>query len=245
MIFMKPSKSISDPAAEILRTDAFVTVAADRILETLSQTLANKDFFVLGLCGGRTPLPVYERIAREGKHVQWERVIVTFGDERCVPPQSDQSNFRAIKMALIERISIPESNVLRVKGEVTPEAAAEDYERQLDSGAEKFKVKSFNHDLLLLGMGDDGHTASLFPGTSALEERGRRVVANYVPKLNAHRITFTIPFINSAERIMLLVNDPAKEMVLKDIFAGRGDYPAGKVKPHSGQLQWIVGGGES
>ncbi len=101
---------------------------------------------------------------------------------------------------------------------------------------------SLVHDLVLLGMGDDGHTASLFPGTAALAVADRRVAANYVPKLNAHRITLTIPYINRSRFIMFLVNDAKKRNVVEAVLAGREEYPAAKIKPEAGDLIWILGG---
>ena len=112
----------------------------------------------------------------------------------------------------------------------------------MDAAASKLQMQSFNHDLILLGIGDDGHTASLFPGTDALGVTNSRVVANFVPKLNAHRVTFTLPFINRAERIMFLVDDAKKRPIVEDILANRGDYPAARIKPQTGNLTWMLGG---
>ena len=227
---------------EIIYTDDFIRSAADRILQRMADVLRHKHFCGLSLCGGSTPFPVYERIAREGSEIPWIRVIITFGDERCVPPDDAQSNFRAAKERFLKHVSIPESNILRIKGEAPPEAAALDYEGQLDSIAKKLKVHSFIHDLLLLGVGDDGHTASLFPDTAALGVVDRRVVANYVPKLKAHRITFTLPYINQSSEVMFLVDDPQKRQVVDAVISGKSTYPSGKVKPDTGNLIWILGG---
>jgi len=227
---------------EIIRTDDFVKSASERIICIVKSVLEEKSWFVLGLCGGGTPFPVYSRIAAGGADIPWDKIIITFGDERCVPPEHEQSNFRAAKEKFFDLIPIPEANVLRIKGEESPEKAASDYEDQLNTVAARLKVKSFRHDLILLGMGDDGHTASLFPGTDALRVREGRVVANYVPKLGKHRITLTLPFINASDRVMFLVNDKKKQPLCEDVIAGRGDYPAGMIKPHSGNLSWILGG---
>lgn len=227
---------------EIIYTNSFVNSATDRIIHVMERTLRKKTFFRLSLCGGSTPFPVYAELARKGSQLPWDRVIITFGDERCVSPDHEQSNFRSAKLKFLDLVPIPKSNVLRIKGEETPDVAANEYETELDTIAKKYDISPFNHDLVLLGIGDDGHTASLFPDTNALSVRDRRVVANFVPKLNAHRITFTFPFINQAETVMFMVNDPKKRQVIEDILANKGDYPAMKIKPESGDLIWLIGG---
>lgn len=226
---------------EIIYTDDFVRSAADRIVWTIEKELAQKEYFCLSLCGGSTPFPVYARIAQDGRRLPWDKVIVTFGDERCVPPSDEQSNFRAARLNFFDRVPIPAANILRIRGEEAPIEAANDYESQLDAVAARCGMKTFVHDLVLLGMGDDGHTASLFPGTEALRVVNRRVVANYVPKLNANRISFTYPFINDSERVMFLVNDRKKKRVLEEVLEGKGSYPAIGVRPR-GDLVWMLGG---
>src|SRR5207248_4371177 len=131
----------------------------------------------IALSGGNTPRPVYSEWARIGKDLPWERMLITFGDERCVPPDDQQSNYRMARECLLGSAKIPERSVLRMRGEIDPESAAQEYERQLDAFAAARGEKLYQHDLILLGMGDDGHTASLFPGTAALEARDRQVVA--------------------------------------------------------------------
>jgi 6-phosphogluconolactonase len=131
--------------------------------------------------------------------------------------------------------------VLRVKGEIPPEEAANDYETALAHYAKKFGEKRYRHDLILLGLGDDGHTASLFPGTAALEERERNVVSNFVPKFNNYRITFTYPLINAARRIAFLVNDPKKKGIIDQVLKGKSGLPAERVQPEKGELIWFIG----
>src|SRR5207237_8397566 len=143
-----------------------------------------------------TLLTVYREMAK--RDVPWEKVLFTCGDERCVPPENDESNFRMANEALFRPASVPDSSVLRMRGEIEPVVAAKEYEAQLDVLAAKRGEKIYEHDLILLGLGDDGHTASIFPGTDALLETERLVIANHVSKLNSWRLIFTFPFIFAA-----------------------------------------------
>ncbi len=127
-----------------------------------------------------------------GHDLPWERILITFGDERCVPPDDEQSNYRMARESLFIPAAVPEHSIARMRGEIDPELAAQEYQDELDLLATQQGEMIYRHDLILLGLGDDGHTASLFPGTAALDEKTRRVVANFVPKLNAWRLTFTL-----------------------------------------------------
>lgn len=224
---------------EILRTSSFVADAAERIAAEAAAAIAARGLFRLSLCGGNTPRAIYAELAK--KDLPWGRVQITFGDERCVPPEDAQSNYRMAREALLSQVPLPEGNVFRMRGELEPDAAADDYERRLSSLAARFGEPRYVHDLLLLGMGDDGHTASLFPGTAALEETERNVVANFVPKFDTHRITFTFPLINAARHVCFLVNDPAKEPIVTAVLQGTGGYPSGRVAPVNGRLTWLLG----
>ena len=221
---------------EIEETDDFVSAAVARIVEASLEARGGP--FRLSLCGGGTPKAIYAALAEE--QLAWENFIITFGDERCVPPDHTDSNFRMAKEALLDRVPIPESNVLRLKGEMEPAAAAAECESNLRarSGDEVFA-----HDLLLLGMGEDGHTASLFPSSDALAERERWVVANPVPQLGAGttRLTFTFPLINAARRVLFLVTGEKKRSIVDEIRRGAGSYPAAGVRPENGTLTWLVG----
>ena len=170
------------------------------------------------------------------------RIVLTLdpdGDERCVAPDHEQSNYRMIREALLDRVAIPEENVLRLKGEITPAKAADEYEKLLRQRAGD---EVFRHDLLLLGMGEDGHTASLFPATRALEERDRWVVANKVTELAACRLTFTYSLINAARRVLFLVRGNSKRRIVEEILHGGADcYPAAGVQPEDGTLVWLLG----
>ena len=128
-----------------------------------------------------------------------------------------------------------------MRGEIEPEIAAREYENQLDQLANKRGEQIYQHDLILLGMGDDGHTASLFPGTAALEENKRKVVANFVPKFSSWRLTMTLPLINQARSVCFLVNASKNPDLIARVVAGDTQYPAARVKPTSGRVIWILG----
>ena len=226
---------------EIIRTTRFADDAVKLVTAAAGQAIAERGLFRLSLCGANTPRPVYSGLSKVG--LPWNAVQVTFGDERCVPPESDESNYRMAREALLSHVPIPPENVFRMRGEIDPSAAAQEYEARLAEVAARFNEPRYAHDLLLLGIGDDGHTASLFPGSEALKETERNVVANFVPKLDTNRITFTFPLINAARHVCFLVNDPKKEPILQAILHGDSGYPAEAVNPASGKLTWLVGNG--
>ena len=176
-----------------------------------------------------------------GPELPWERVFITFGDERCVPPDDARSNFRMAQEALLVPAAVPERSVARMRGEIDPQVAAQEYEEQLEVLAAQKGERIYRHDLILLGLGDDGHTASLFPGTAALEEKARRVMANFVPKLDAWRLTFTYPLINHARRICFLVNGEKQRDLIEEVLAGDQKYSAARINAEGGQITWIIG----
>ncbi|HWL51150.1 MAG TPA: 6-phosphogluconolactonase [Chthoniobacteraceae bacterium] len=226
-------------SADLVRSTSLVSDAVALILAQAQAAIDRNGLFRLGLCGGGTPKPVYAALAQTP--IDWRRVQLTFGDERCVPPDDAQSNYRMVRETLLDPAGIPEGNVFRMEGERDPAEAAARYEERLANVAARMGESRYVHDLLLLGMGDDGHTASLFPETAALEESQRNVMANFVPKFGTHRITFTYPLINAARQVCFLVNDPAKEPILEAVLAGGSGYPAERVAPASGKVQWLVG----
>lgn len=219
------------------RTKDFASETAALIVEAAKASIAARNRFRLGLAGGNTPKRVYAELAKAD--LPWEKVWITFGDERCVPPEDDQSNFKMARLSLLESAKIP--NVLRMRGELEPTEAALKYEAELNALAHADGDPRYVHDLLLLGMGDDGHTASLFPDTAALAESERNVVSNFVPKLGVHRITLTFPAINASRQIFFLVEDAKKAPIVQEILAGGSPHPAERVHPVSGNLKWIVG----
>jgi 6-phosphogluconolactonase len=227
---------------EILRTPHFVRDAADFILHQARVALGERGQFRLALSGGRTPRPVYEEIARAGHDLPWERIFITFGDERCVPPDDEQSNYRMARESLLIPAAVPDRSVARLRGEVDPALAAQEYEDQLSVLAAQKGEMIYRHDLILLGLGDDGHTASLFPGTAALDEKMRKVVANFVPKFNSWRLTFTYPLIAQARRICFLIDGKKHQDLIEKVLAGDQQYPAARVEPVNGGITWIIGG---
>jgi 6-phosphogluconolactonase len=222
---------------EIIRTRSFAEEAASFIVHTAEEAIEEHGFFRLALSGGNTPRAVYQALAL--RECRWPKWIVTFGDERCVPPDDPQSNYRMASEAFLMLVGPGE--VFRIQGEIDPEEAAAQYNSTLKGLADRFGEERYTHDLILLGLGDDGHTASLFPGTAALDETKKDVVSNFVPKFDSHRITFTYPQINVARRVTFLVSGPKKEAVVQKVLEGKHGYPAEGVRPEKGELVWLLG----
>src|SRR5512133_3673774 len=160
----------------VIRTKNFVADAADFILDAAHKALGERSQFRIALSGGKTPAPIYTRLAVIGHDLPWELARITFGDERCVPPDNPESNFRMARETLFVPAAVPEKSIMRMRGEIDPQIAAQEYEDQLNAIATGRGELIYQHDLIVLGRGDDGHTASLFPGTAALDEMTRRVV---------------------------------------------------------------------
>jgi 6-phosphogluconolactonase len=212
----------------------FVTAAKEAI--------GARGVFHVALSGGSTPRALHELLARESlrRKVDWKRVRFFWGDERCVPPDSDRSNYRMARETILEPLRIPAEHVFRMRGEEAPRAAAELYEEVL---ARELGTEWPRLDLIYLGLGPDGHTLSLFPGTRALEERSRKVVANYVPKFREWRLTLTYPAVNAARRAAFLAEgetkrDPAARILRRK--PGYRDLPASGVRLRGGQLLWLL-----
>ncbi|PYJ16433.1 MAG: 6-phosphogluconolactonase [Verrucomicrobia bacterium] len=226
---------------QVIRTKNFVTDAADFILGEAQQALGERNEFRIALSGGNTPRPVYARLAAIGRGLPWDLIRITFGDERCVPPDDPESNFRMAWETLLAPAAVPEKSILRLRGEIDPQIAAQEYEDHLHVIATERGEPIYRHDLILLGLGDDGHTASLFPGTAALDEMTRRVMANFVPKFNAWRLTFTFPLLNAARRILFLVGAKKNPALIEHVLQGDSQYPAARVNPSAGEVMWMIG----
>jgi len=226
---------------DVVRSQNFVHDAAEFILGQARVALAERDQFRIALSGGNTPRPVYTEFARIARDLPWDRVNFTFGDERCVPPDDPQSNFRMARESLFVLGAVPEKSIARMRGEIDPQIAAQEYQEGLEVLATQRGEMMYRHDLILLGVGDDGHTASLFPETAALEEKTRTVVANYVPKFETWRITFTYPLINQARHVCFLANANKNPALLEKILDGDQRFPAARVAPLNGDLTWILG----
>jgi 6-phosphogluconolactonase len=230
---------MAEESCEVIRTPRFVTDAAGFIELQAELALKARGEFRLALSGGNTPRPVYGEIAR--CNLPWDRVRITFGDERCVPPDDPQSNYRMARESLVSPANVPEESVLRMRGEIDPAEAADEYQERLDKMAEERGETIYRHDLILLGMGDDGHTASLFPGTAALDETQRRVVANFIPKFDQCRLTFTYKLINAARHVCFLVNASKNAALIERVLNGEAQFPAARVRPEEGRVTWILG----
>jgi 6-phosphogluconolactonase len=219
---------------------ALTEEAARRIVAAATAKLAdNNHFFSLFLSGGSTPKTLYELLASEPYRSQlnWSKIEIYFGDERCVPPDHKDSNFLMAYNAMLSKLPLPEPNIHRMRGEIPPEAAAKEYGQLLQ---ERFKDSA--PDLVLLGMGDDGHTASLFPGTTALDETQHRCVANWVEKMKTWRVTTTYPFLNSASEVMMLISGLSKAQRLQEVLEGPRDpkrLPIQGIQP-VGKLIWLL-----
>ena len=214
--------------------------AARDFAERASKAIESSGQFAVALAGGSTPEATYKLLASEyADEVDWGNVHVFFGDERSVPPDDEDSNYRMAREALLDHVAI--GSVHRMKGELLPDEAAVQYEEGLREffgslgGAPEL-------DLIQLGLGDDGHTASLFPNTPALEVTDRWVAQNPVPKLETVRITLTLPVINAAKAVSFLVAGEGKAEALKEVLEGDAephDYPSKLVQP-AGELNWMV-----
>ena len=228
-----------DLKTSVQRTSQFIPDAVALIVETGRQAIARSGLFRLGLAGGNTPRAVYAALAHQTDALPWDRVQITFGDERCVPPDHADSNYRMAYESLLSQVPIPEGNVFRIRGEIPHEEAALECEARLAAVAARLGEERYAHDLLLLGLGEDGHTASLFPGSPALEETVRNIIPATGPKPPPQRITFTFPLINASKLVVFLLNDPKKEAILQGAL--QGEFPSGKVAPTHGRVLWLAG----
>jgi 6-phosphogluconolactonase len=222
-------------------TQALAAAAADHIVGVLRRTLSARDFAHVALAGGSTPRAVNALLTAPPRRdaVDWSRVVFWFGDERCVPPDDAESNYRMNRETLLDPLGIDTARVHRMRGEGDPTAAAADYDvvlrREL---GERPRL-----DLVLLGMGPEGHTASLFPGTVAGIDRDKACIAHYVPKLDKWRITLTPRAINDARNVAITAGGAEKADALHEVLLGVHDpdtYPAQIVQPHDGELRWLV-----
>ena len=186
----------------------------------------------VALSGGSTPKILYQVLAEEFREqIPWSRTHFFWSDERHVPPDHPDSNYRMAYEALLSRVPVPESNVHRVHSEnPSAQEAANEYE----------KIIVPRLDLILLGLGTDGHTASIFPGSEVLHETKRLVAAPWVEKLNAYRITMTLPLLNNGASIVFLVSGAEKAEIVKEVLEGPKKYPAQFVQPTGGELIWML-----
>ena len=233
-----------EPVIRVFSTPAdLVADLADRIIASAARVQAAGQMFSLFLSGGSTPKALHELLAVEPykSRIDWRAIELYFGDERCVAPDSDLSNYKMAMDTLIRHVPIPPENVYRMKGEIDPAQAAKEYGQML-----KEKFQDEGPDLLLLGMGDDGHTASLFPNTTALVEDKHRCVANhipydYIPAGTSWRITLTYPFLNRSREVFILCTGAAKAKRVAEVLESDDDqFPIKGVQPTGGTLTWML-----
>ncbi len=240
---MSETLSIAAPDGSIAEAIAYpdfaslISGAADAIAAAAAEAIAERGRFTIALSGGNTPRPVYQRLA--SAPLDWSRVHVFFGDERCVSPRDARSNYHMAKLALLDRVPIPPGNVLRMRGEDPPEAAADAYSVELrrelgDDG---------RLDLVLLGLGHDGHTASLFPGLAAVTETRRTAMASYVEFVGMWRLSLTPVAINAARRVVFVVTGDDKADILQRVLQGPRQpvvLPAQAIRPTPRPALWLL-----
>jgi 6-phosphogluconolactonase len=223
--------------------DSLARAAAEHFATLAAEAMAHHSRFSVALSGGSTPRDMHALLANNplAGCIDWTKVYVFWGDERCVPPDHPDSNYRMARETLLDHVPVPRENVFRIRGEIDPGQAAHDYEQVLRDFFGPSAEPRF--DLILLGIGNDAHTASLFPGTDAIHEGIRWVAGHYVEKLNVWRVTLTPVVINAAANVTFVVAGAGKAESLKDVLTGpyRPDlFPSQIVRPDTGRLRWMV-----
>jgi len=238
------------PQIEILpNNDALARRVADRILEQARHSIAARDRFTFALTGGDSPVPLYQTLAEDPAYrdFPWAKTLCFFGDERHVPPDHRTSNYLQAKKKLFHTGLVPEENIFRFHAEIPDaEEAAADYEQTLRKHfSPKDQLEDFpRFDVILLGLGANGHTASLFPCTQALHEKKRWVVANQVPELDKYRLTMTFPALNAAREINLESIDPRTKDTVANVLRAEElnfyPFPVQNIAPVSGNYCWFL-----
>ncbi len=226
---------------------AVAFAAAQLFADAVTQAVATRGVARVAISGGTTPKAVFALLADPEQafaaSLPWDKLQLYWVDERCVPPSDDESNYKMTNEALLQKVPLPAEQVHRMEGELDPEEAASRYETVLRNSMKLEGAESPAFDLLLLGMGDDGHTASLFPHTAALEEITRLVVANHVPQKDTWRITLTFPVINQARQVCFLIEGTGKSKVLAEVLTGPREperLPSQLIRPSSGSLRFLL-----
>jgi 6-phosphogluconolactonase len=229
-----------DPAALAQR-------AAQYFVEMAGEAVAGNGRARIAISGGSTPMATFRLMADRNEpwrgRMPWDHLDLYWVDERAVPPDHADSNYRMVREALLDHVPLRPEQIHRIEGELEPEAAAARYESELRNGFRLEGAECPRFDLVALGMGDDGHTASIFPNTTAIHEIGRLVTANHVPQKDAWRITLTWPVINRASSVFFLISGADKASVLKDVLIGPRDperLPSQLIWPSSGILTLML-----
>src|SRR5580698_408033 len=232
---VSPTPVATARAGAQLFTDSAVKAAASRGLARIA------------ISGGTTPKTMFGLLADPAepfvKQVPWDRIDLCWVDERCVPPDNVESNYRMTREALLSKVPLAAERVHRMEGELDPEVAAARYESTIRNTFKLEGAETPTFDLVLLGMGDDGHTASLFPHTEALNDLSHIAIANHVPQKDTWRITLTWPVINQGREVAFLIEGPGKAQVLHDVFLGPYQpetHPSQLIRPASGQLTLLL-----
>lgn len=235
---MQPEIKVVADANELSR------VGAAEFEHVVRNAVQARDKFTVSLSGGSTPRGLYSRLAQASRNLPWDKIYFFWGDERHVPPDDKDSNYRMVRETLLSQAPILPEHVFRMHAEKSDAArVAEEYERTIQEFFDLKPGELPRFDLVLLGLGPDGHTASLFPESAALRERSRLVVANWVEKFGHYRLTFTAPVINNAAEVVFLVSGAEKTAALQSVLysdASAEEFPAKLVQPRNGRLIWLV-----
>ncbi len=231
----------------VLPTPVATARAAAELFSEAAQKAAARGIARIAISGGTTPKAMFALLADPAqpflKQVPWDRLELYWVDERCVPPDNAESNYRMTNEALLSKVPLPAERIHRMEGELDPEVAAARYESTIRNTFKLEGAQTPTFDLVLLGMGDDGHTASLFPHTEALNELSHIVVPNHVPQKNTWRITLTSPVINQGREVAFLIEGAGKAQVLHDVLLGvyqPDTYPSQIIRPAGGQLKFLL-----
>lgn len=230
-------------AIEIAKSvDQVAVRGAELFLEAALRAIDERGRFTVALSGGASPQPLFRTIAEQAPNwgIDWGAAHVFWVDERCVPPDHPDSNFRMAQELLLSRLPAPGAVIHRIAGELPPKESAIRYEEDLSLAFGGDELPVF--DMIFLGVGSDGHTASLFPGMESKGNEGRKAVAMYAENLDSHRVTLTLPVINNARRVVIMVTGAGKADIVAEILEGKnaGRYPAGRVAPLRGTLTWLL-----
>lgn len=233
---------------KVAATDAEVArLAADYITENIQHAVAARGLARIAISGGSTPREVFQLLADPTAPylaaIPWAQLQLFWVDERCVPPTDADSNYRMTKAAMLDAIPLPSENIFRMEGELDPEEAASRYEAAIRNAFRLEGAQTPTFDLILLGLGPDGHTASLFPHTEGLHEMSRIVMANHVPQKDVWRITLTWPVIVQGREVAFLMEGEEKAAMVQTVFAGKYDpeeWPAQLIRPATGNLTLLM-----
>lgn len=234
----------AQPEIRIVPTqaDLFQTAAED-FVTLANESIAARGKFIVALSGGTTPKGIFALLAgSEFPSIPWRQIFFFWSDERHVPPNDPESNYRMANEAILSKVPVPTENIFRIRAEEKDAAiAAREYEQTIQNFFALKPGEFPRFDLIHLGMGPDGHTASLFPGSAGLEEQSRLVIANWVEKFKTFRITFTYPVLNHAACVELLVGGIDKAPAVHEILENpQSGLPAQRVRPTNGKLVWLL-----